>query len=89
MSIATQVPAGVGNLGLPEILKPGQGILSQINGDRKILLDRSFTRMLCKGCRPLSLGEDKHLKQWILQLTGGRYVPDAANILRFCRPDLF
>jgi hypothetical protein len=68
---------------LPEKLNPGQGVLSQFNGDRKILLDRSFTRMLCKGCRPLSLGEDKHFKQWVLQVTGARYTVNLTSLSTF------
>ena len=60
---------------MPEALKPGQGTLQKIDGDRKLMLDRAFTRAICKGCRPLSFGEDKYMKEWVLQLTHGRSVP--------------
>jgi hypothetical protein len=67
-----QVPVGVGNLGLPEGLKLGQGTLTKMDADRKIMLDRLYTKSLCKGARPLSMGEDKYLKEWVLQITHGR-----------------
>jgi hypothetical protein len=43
-----------------------------MDGDRKKAMDRGFARLLCKGARPLSYGEDKNFREWIMQLTGGK-----------------
>ena len=70
--VGQKVPIGLLGLGLPSSASDGQYSIKPIDGDRKKAMDRGFARLLCKGARPLSYGEDKNFREWIMQLTGGK-----------------
>jgi hypothetical protein len=70
--VGQKVPIELLGLGLPTYASDGQYSMKPMDGDRKKAMDRGFARLLCKGARALSNGEDKNFCERIMQLTGGK-----------------
>ena len=49
--------------------------LNPMSTSRKKELDEMFTKWVVKSTRPINIGNDIWLRQWISSLSGGRYKP--------------